>query len=840
MHLLAYWVRLYEVKTYVDRPARNELGMSGTVTQTTLVNALEKGPFVYGYIDTAMTLLRHNAPAADWLGQPGQNLVGTSLQDLVARDVMESVGPSLALALAGETQEYERSAPHGTGTRTSISRYIPECDASGAVIGLHIFVIDITDQKETENEAFALRERFRGAFHHAAIGMAVVSIEGRFLSVNASLCKMLGYTPEELLEVDFKDLTHPDDLAADLANLSQLLEGALDSYTMEKRYLSKSGGTIYAILSVTVARTTDGAPLHLVGQIQDISARKIAEDKLFREHEMAEVTLLSIGDGVITCDPEGGVVYLNPVAQGLTGWSNEAASGLPIATIFDVRDAEDHTVPCPMSEALETGRIVALQANSLLVSKDGLRVPVEDSAAPIRDRSGKVVGGVLVFHDVSHQRAMAIKLEFLAHHDMLTELPNRALFKDRLAMTLWANRREDKKCAVLFCDLDRFKSINDAHGHAAGDEVLSELALRLKKSVRDGDTVCRWAGDEFAILLPEVSSERDARMVASRIVESARTPIYLKSSVGRVDVGVSVGIGMFPEDGMDASSLLAAADAALYEVKRTGRNRFAFHHEGLNILTRERARQEAQLREALLTEAMELHYQPRVSLKDGSITGVEALVRLRIKGELIYPDEFIAIAEDTGLIHDLSRWVLREACRQSKKWKSGPLRDVLVAINMSPMRLRQPDLSEEIASVLLEFDLEPSRIEFEITETMMANATQECSHQIHALSDLGFKLSLDDFGTGFSNLAYLRSLPVDTLKIDRSFVSLTEGDMTIANAIIGLGASFGKTIVAEGIETREQEQALIRLGCDEGQGFLYSKAVPASRIEEMFGTVFVH
>ncbi|WP_158585568.1 sensor domain-containing protein [Pseudooceanicola sediminis] len=811
--------------------------MHGTATHKALENALIKGPFAYGFVDGDMIVQRHNEAAANWFAMPGRSLVGQPLRQFMSAEMLASVSPSLQQALGGHVVEYERTLQHPEGVRTSVARYVPEHDDTGDVVGIHIFLVDITDQRHSETEANTLRERFKGAFQHAAIGMAIVAPDGKFLSVNKSLCEMLGYTSQELLEGDFQELTHPDDLEADLQSLTQLNDGTRDSYTMEKRYISKADATIYAILSVSVVRSADGTPLHFVSQIQDISPRKHAEDRLFREHEMAEVTLRSIGDGVITCDPSGGVVYLNPVAQGLTGWSNEDAAGKPISTIFNVRDPDDFPVPCPMAEALETGRIVALQANSVLISKDGVRLPVEDSAAPIRDRAGNVVGGVLVFHDVSHQRAMAIKLEFLAHHDMLTELPNRALFKDRLSMTLRANRRDGKNCAILFCDLDRFKSINDAHGHAAGDEVLQELAHRLKRSVRDGDTVCRWAGDEFAILMPDVTSERDARLVASRIVESARTPIHLKSSLGRVDVGLSVGIGMFPEDGQDASSLVAAADAALYEVKRTGRNGFAFHHEGLNILTRERARQEAQLREALQSNALELHYQPRISLKDGRITGVEALVRLRIDGKLVFPDEFISIAEDTGLIHDLSRWVLREACRQCKVWQDGPLRDVLVAINMSPMRLRQPDLSREIADVLAEYDLEPKRIEFEITETMLATATQECGEQIRELSKLGFKLSLDDFGTGFSNLAYLRKLPIDTLKIDRSFVSMSEGDMTIASAIIGLGGSFGKSIVAEGIETREQEQALMKLGCDEGQGFLYSRAVCAAEIEDMFDLV---
>lgn len=809
--------------------------MHGTATQKALENALTKGPFAYGYISSDMVVQRHNASAAEWFSLPGQNLVGRHLRDILTPEMIENAGPSMQKAMAGEDVEFERSLQHPEGIRNSIARYIPERGDDGSVNGIHVFLVDVTDQRQSENEAHAQREQFRGAFQHAAIGMAVVSPEGKFLSVNKSFCKMLGYTSEEFLQGNFQELTHPDDLEPDIRNLKLLIAGERDSYTIEKRYFSKSGETIFAILSVSVVRDADGEILHFVSQIQNITDRKIAEDRLFREHEMAEVTLRSIGDGVITCDLEGRVVYLNPVAQGLTGWSNEDARGLPISTIFNVRDPEDVPVPCPMAEALATGQIVALQANSVLISKDGVRLPVEDSAAPIRDRSGAVVGGVLVFHDVSHQRSLAIKLEFLAHHDMLTELPNRALFKDRLSMTLRANRRDGKQCAILFCDLDRFKSINDAHGHAAGDEVLQELSHRLKKSVRDGDTVCRWAGDEFAILMPDVASERDARLVASRIVESARAPMQLKSSSGRVDIGVSVGIGMFPEDGQDASSLLAAADAALYEVKRTGRNSFAFHHEGLNILTRERARQEAQLREALQSGALELHYQPRVSLKDGSIKGVEALVRLRIEGELIYPDQFIGIAEDTGMIHDLSRWVLREACRQCKAWQNGPLRDVLVAINLSPMRLRQQDLTEEIASVLMEYDLSPDHIEFEITETMLATASHECGDQIQKLSKLGFKLSLDDFGTGFSNLAYLRSLPIDTLKIDRSFVSLSEGDMTIASAIIGLGTSFGKSIVAEGIETREQEEALVTLGCDEGQGFLYSRAVPAAQIEQMFG-----
>lgn len=808
--------------------------MPSSISQRLMRNALELAPFVYGFVGPDYIIQSHNSAALKWVGQSGCDLVGLNFRDLAAPEMLETVTHHFLQALSGEVITFERVIATKDGPRYSLAKYIPETDPAGHVAGVHIYIWDISEQRRVEGEARRLKDRFEGAFRSTAVGMAIVGPDGAFIEVNPTFSRMLGYTPTEILSLDFQTITHPQDLDIDLAHLGALIDGTSDAYTIEKRYITKAGAQVWGILSVSVVREPDGSVSHFVAQVQDITERKATEEKLFREHELAEVTLGSIGDGVITCDAAGQVNYLNPVAEVLTGWRTEQAQGHNIQTVFNVSDQDGQRVKCPMTQALETGATVELEANSNLKTRNGSYLPIEDSAAPIRDRAGTIIGGVLVFQDVSKRRALSLDLDFLAHHDALTGLVNRTLFSERLAIALERSKHDGSKCAVLFCDLDRFKQVNDVYGHASGDEILSAVAGKLRHCAQEGATVCRWAGDEFAILLPYISNMHEAGELAHRIVEATREPIFLQSTIGRVDTGMSVGISLYPDDGSDASSLMIAADIALYEAKRQGRSTFAFHSSDFNAAKHHRAFQERRLREALETGGVEVHYQPRISLQDGRMKSVEALVRLRCDGVLVYSGEFIPIAEEVGLIHELSRFVTREVCRQLDAWRDTEFAHLVVAINLSPSRLTQASLVQENKDFLEEFNLEPGQIEFEITESMLVGTDQRLKTRLDELHDFGFKLSLDDFGTGFSNLAYLRSLPVDTLKIDRSFISMPGVDTEIVKTINTLSRSFGKIVVAEGIETPEQEAQLITLGCDEAQGFLYARALSAQEFTARF------
>ncbi|MBT9386296.1 EAL domain-containing protein [Pseudooceanicola sp. CBS1P-1] len=796
-----------------------------------MLNAMRQAPFPYVFLTPDLIVEYHNDDAAAWFGQSGQPFTGQHAYAILTASERAVVAPYMDQAMAGTAVNYRRTMPYKGGDRTSIAHYIPELLPDGRLLGIHVFIWDITAQRRSEHEARTFRNRFEVAFNYSPVGMAIMDRHGQFLEVNDAFCDMLEYSREEMLQPGFRPPSHPEDLARDQFERTRLLAGDGDSYMLEKRYTTRGGQTLWSILSTAAVRNGDGSVSHFVSQILDITTRKRTEERLHREHELARTTLRSIGDGVITCDAACRITELNLVAEELTGWSTAEARGRPVDEVFRVHDPSGAPVPCPLAEALRLGRVVELTASSTLHARGGALIAVEDSAAPIRNRAGEIVGGVLVFHDVTEQRAMARKLEFMAHHDALTGLPNRSLFKDRLATALRAARRDDSKCAVLFCDIDRFKVINDAQGHAQGDAVLKAVADRLSACVREGDTVCRWAGDEFTILLPRLPSEREAAVVAQRILQASRDPLLLGTPGGRVDVSLSIGVGLYPDDGIDGEALLSAADGALYEVKRTGRNAFLFHRPEFNAQTNERLRQERRLRTALDRDSFVVHYQPRISFDSGRVVGAEALVRMREGDTLIMPGAFIRVAEEAGLIGELTRVVFRQACRQAARWRQGPLRDMRISVNLSPVSLQQPDFIEEVTAELAGFGLSPDQFEFEITEGVLIGANPRIQEQLDRLRDLGFRLSLDDFGTGFSNLSYLRRLPVDTLKIDRSFVSQPELDRPIVEAIIGLGRSLQMKVVVEGVETGDQESALRRLGCHEGQGFLYAPALPAEALE---------
>jgi diguanylate cyclase (GGDEF)-like protein/PAS domain S-box-containing protein len=564
--------------------------------------------------------------------------------------------------------------------------------------------------------------------------------------------------------------------------------------------------------------------------------RAAIADALFNEKERAQITLNSIGDAVMSTDVWAKVTYLNVVAEGLTGWSRAEAAGRPVAEVFriiDVTTREAAQNPIPL--AIQENRIVALTPNCALVRRDGVEAAIEDSTAPIHDRHGQVTGAVMVFHDVSTTRALSSKMIHLAQHDSLTDLPNRTLFSARLTDAIAAAHRYRRKLAVLYLDLDRFKYVNDSLGHAMADRVLQSVASRLLASVRASDTVSRQGGDEFVILLSEVAGAQDGAVSAEKILQAVRT-------LHRIDqhdlhLTASIGIATYPADGTEAETLMKNADFAMYHAKDSGRNTYQFFKSDMNVCALERQSLEVDLRLALENREFELHYQPKVSLETGAITAVEALIRWRHpKRGLVPPAQFIPVAEACGVIVPIGRWVLGEACRQSRAWRDAGLPPIRIAINVSPLELRDRDFVATVRATLQKTSLEPCCLELELTETFLMQDTTVTAAVLESLKDLGVTLALDDFGTGYSSLSRLQRFPIDTLKIDQSFVRdlTTHGDAAgIVSAVIGMGNSLHMRVVAEGVETREQLTFLQERGCPEGQGYYFSRPVIAAQLPRL-------
>jgi diguanylate cyclase (GGDEF)-like protein/PAS domain S-box-containing protein len=564
--------------------------------------------------------------------------------------------------------------------------------------------------------------------------------------------------------------------------------------------------------------------------------RAAISEALFEQNERALVTLDSIGDAVMSTDIAGRVTYLNAIAEGLTGWSQEQAVGHPLEEVFRIIDAGTREpAQNPMALAIRENKPVALTPNCILLRSDGVEAAIEDSAAPIHDRRGQVTGAVMVFHDVSMARAMTLKMSYLAQHDGLTALPNRVLLHDRLVEAIALSKRHQRQLAVLFVDIDRFKRINDSLGHGIGDRLLQSVAHRLLECVRSSDTVSRQGGDEFVILLWEERHALDATVTAHKILQALRQPHDIDQHV--LHVTASIGIVTYPDDGTDAETLLRNADFAMYHAKECGRDNYQFFKSDMNMRAVERQSLEDNLRFAIERGQMLLHYQPKVDLVTRAIVGVEALIRWRHPQRgLVSPGQFIAVAEECGLIVPIGRWVLREACRQARAWQIAGLRPVSLAVNTSSVELRAPGFASGVRAILSETGLEPRYLELELTETFLMQDSNSTADVLRELKDIGMSIALDDFGTGYSSLSYLKRFPIDTLKIDRSFVhdiTTDSDDASIVSAVIGMGENLHMRVVAEGVETREQLEFLQEHGCPQGQGFYFSRPLPAAEIGQL-------
>ena len=563
-------------------------------------------------------------------------------------------------------------------------------------------------------------------------------------------------------------------------------------------------------------------------------------EALFAEKERAEVTLNSIGDAVMSCDTRGRITFLNVVAEKLTGWSRLEASGRPVEEVFHVVDSITRSVVRnPMALAMRSNRTVLLEPDSVLIRRDGVETAIEDSAAPIHDRRAQVAGAVMVFHDVSAARALSLKISHQAQHDSLTDLPNRQLLQDRLAQGMALAQRHSQKLAVLYIDVDRFKNINDSLGHEVGDRLLVLVSHRLLCCVRSSDTVSRQGGDEFVILLPELTRGQDAAIRAEKILTALSAPYTIDSHT--VHISASIGIVVFPDDGADAETLLRNADFAMYHAKEGGRNNFQFFREEMNLRAVERRAIEGGLRHAVERDELVLHYQPILDLWSGAPTGVEALLRWRHPHRgLLLPGSFMEIAEESGLIVPLGRWVLREACRQGKIWESRGLPPMRIAINVSAVELRDKDFVEYVRLVLRESEIAPHLLELELTETFLMQDSSSTALVLRSLKELGVRLALDDFGTGYSSLSHLKGFPIDTLKIDRAFVTeLTTNtdDASIVRAVITLGKNLQIRVVAEGVESAEQLARLQSYQCPEGQGFYFGRGVVGDKIAALLRNI---
>jgi diguanylate cyclase (GGDEF)-like protein len=564
-------------------------------------------------------------------------------------------------------------------------------------------------------------------------------------------------------------------------------------------------------------------------------AEKLTQQRreLQRALSLLQATLESTADGILVVNNAGTVETMNQ--KFVEMWQ------LPVE--LAVLKPEHHGLLewisqklCNAEDFLPKVQGIATRPHSishdLLACQDGRMI--ERTSHP-QWLNQEIVGRVWSFRDMTKRHQQEQTIRYQATHDPLTGLPNRILFSDRLSVALAHATRDRTKVAVMFLDLDRFKAVNDTFGHAVGDRLLQTISQRLSHCLRESDTIARWAGDEFTLLLPNLHAARDAALIAQKLLEAVKPVMYIEKH--HLRTSISIGIALYPEDGSTVETLLRHADAALYRAKAKGRDLYHFYTKAMGAENTKKLHLENDLHQALENQEFTTYYQPRINVKVGTITNVEALIRWQHpKLGLISPSKFIPLAEETGLIVPLGEWVLRTACTQNRLWQSISQQPVKMAVNLSARQLKQPGLVELVRGILQANHLAPTTLEFEITETVLMEHQATTQKTLSQLSDLGISISMDDFGTGYSSLSYLKKFPFQTLKIDRSFVqdiTTDPNNKAIVNAIIAMGKAMNLNLVAEGVETEMQRDLLQSLGCEEMQGFYFSPPLPADQVTRL-------
>jgi len=641
------------------------------------------------------------------------------------------------------------------------------------------------------------------------------------------LYRILGLPPEQggaSLE-RFQSLLHPDDRERVLALIDRTRTTGTP-FEAEYRLIRSDGAVRVLYARGEVHRDAAGRPLAMVGTAQDVTERNHAQQAM---QQLGAIVQAS-SDAIYSVAPDWTVTSWNAAAEQLLGWTATEMLGQPITGVWL---PEQRRVDEAMFERAFDGEVIT-DFETVRLHRDGTPVPVALTWSPIKDDCGRVTGVAAMARDITQRKQLEEQLVRQALHDSLTELPNRALFGDRLQHALARGRRPGTTVAVLLIDLDGFRDVNDSLGHDAGDELLRVAGRRLHGAARAGDTVARLGGDEFGVLLEDTDATSAVRM-AEVLLEALVPPVTLR---GR-DLTSTASIGIAVAAGDDADTLLRNADMAMYAAKRQGRARSAIFEPAMHATMVERLDLAADLGRAVQQNHLHVCYQPEIHLRSGRIVGLEALVRWRhpTRGE-VPPGEFIPLAEETGMILPIGRWVLREACRQAKVWQQRwPATPPLaIAVNLSARQLQHPGIVDEVDAALAAVDLDPHSLVLEITETAVMEQLDTAITILTELRRLGVRLALDDFGTGYSSLSYLQRLPVDVLKLDRAFVSGVAGsteESALARAIVKLGQTLGLETVAEGVETAEQLAALRELGCQLGQGYHFARPLGPAAVDAL-------
>jgi diguanylate cyclase (GGDEF)-like protein/PAS domain S-box-containing protein len=703
---------------------------------------------------------------------------------------------------------------------------VPITDATGNTTHYLSIQEDISERKSVEVELRRKEARFRAIFDNSQDAIVLIA-DGHNAMVNSAYARMLGYShPDELLGQLTTQGFAPEHRSRIADNIKRRLAGLPAPISYEAQGLRRDGGLIDVDVRVSVFDQDNER--YILALIRDISERKRNEETT----RLWATVFENSGEAVMITDPDNRIVSVNQAFTDITGYAPGEVVGQNPTLLGSGR--HDAVFFQEMWRRLAaTGH---WQGEIWDRRKSGEIYPKWLGISAVQDMQGKLTHYVAIFSDISERKEAQERIEYLARHDPLTGLPNRTMLADRLEQALAHADRTQSMVAMLFLDLDRFKTINDSLGHPVGDALLQEVTARLKTSVRETDTISRLGGDEFVVVITDLQDEGTASAVAQKILDITRSPFSIDGH--SLSTSISIGITLFPADGSDFDTLLKKADIAMYHAKDAGRNTYRFFTEQMNVNALERLLIQNRLAQALEKEEFVLHYQPQVALGTGRIIGAEALVRWRNPElGLVPPDRFIPMAEENGAILTIGDWVLREACRQAKAWKDEGLGSFPMAVNISTLQLQHGDFAERVLNIIAETGHDPAMLELEFTESILIQDIERVLSQVSRLKAAGITLAIDDFGTGYSSLSYLKRLNVDRLKIDRSFIrdiSTDPDDAAIVRAITQMARSLRLKILAEGAETTEQTRFLLAEGCDEVQGFLYSRPLTADAFARLY------
>ena len=820
--------RLLHVAIFRDASATRKIEAALREGERYYRHVIDSAVDGYFAIDSQRRFIEVNDTLCKLFGYPREEWLGKTPLDFITEDSRAELIAQMQRIESTDRRRYQLVGRRKDGTTFPILlNNSTHRNEHGEVVGSFGFITDLTPIFEAQRAVAESERELRGILDDLQDTYYRTDSSGIITRASRSVEQLLGYTVEEVLGLKLADLYcsqagREEFLARMRANGGHIVGG-------ESCLRHKDGHELWVRTNAHFIRNAAGDVVGVEGTTRDSTLQRRAEEEL----RLAAKVFESSGEAIMITDAGGRIISVNQAFARVTGYAAADVVGRNASLLASGRHSREF-----FSEMwrglLDSGY---WQGEIWNQRRDGEVFPEWLGISSVRDPEGRITHFVGIFSDISERKAAEEKIEFLAHHDPLTALPNRLLLQDRMEQAIVHGERTGRKVALLFVDLDRFKAVNDAFGHPVGDLLLRDAAQRLQACVRDSDTISRHGGDEFLVILTDLHNSEVPAQVAGKIMTALGEPFHIDAH--EATISASVGIAVYPEDGAGFDELLKKADTAMYHAKEAGRNAFRFYTERMNADAQERLDLHSRLRRALERAEFVLHYQPLVDLKRGRIVGGEALVRWQCPEHgLIAPGDFIPAAEHSGLIVPLGEWVLREACRELAHWHAQGQSQLSMAVNISSIQFRRGDVEETVRRALAASGAMPSALELELTESILIDGAEQVLATIKSLQAVGVRLAIDDFGTGYSSLAYLKRFAVDKLKIDQSFVRdivTDQDDAAIVRAVIQMARSLNLKVLAEGVETEAVAAELRAMECDLVQGYHFGRPLPAAEFRRLIG-----